>query len=140
MVRMFFAAVAALIATMTMTMPAFAQRTVERGFVHEHREEHVRVRVRQDGPRMQVGRQYDAISFGHRGLIAVNFSYGGGGRRQVRYEPVTEVPRGGCRVNIDSGMPPEVQEVEVPRAIERVCYRRARAGGYPLPRIYYNYY
>lgn len=137
---MFVAAKAALIATVMMASPAFAQRYVERGYERTHREVH-ELRVQQGGPSMQYGRQYDAISYGHRGLIAVNLSFGGGGRQQVRYQPVREMPRGGgCRVNVDTRMPPQVQAVEVPRAVEELCYRRARAEGFPPPQIFYNYY
>lgn len=140
MKRVILAVKTALIAAMLSTMPAQAQRIVERGYELRHREVSESLRVQQGGPRMQYGHQYNTVSSGYIGLIAVNLSFGGGGQRMVRLEPVRTVSPGGCRLNIDTRMPLEVRQVEIPIAIENLCYQPAREHRLPVPRIYYNYY
>lgn len=136
--RVFLVFAAMIAALLMFATPASAQSIVRRGYEREHREVHQRVHVRvvNSGSQMQYGRHYDSISYGHRGLIALNFTIGGGGQRRVLrdIQPVREVRPGDCFVRVWRGRSPEDYEAEVNRETDG-CFADALHYGDRNPRI-----
>ncbi len=131
-----FLALAAVITVATTPDLAHAQRIREYERVEVHARE--RVHVRQEGPRMLQGQRYDAISYGHRGLVALNVHFGGGRQRQS-FEPVRHVSQGDCFVRVDGARPPANLETEIERMRDG-CFAVARRRGDPRPRVVVELY